>query len=150
YLARIISMPAPSPRASRPDLPPGLVAICARAMAQAPAERYASAADLAADIHRWLGGMAVDALPEHWPQRLGRWLRQHPALPQALASAALLLVVTATVLITNSWAADRSITAVSRANLELEAKSLAEIYQHRINDQPDRVRFASQLPTLRA
>ena len=42
------------PRLVNALIPPNLEAICLQAMAQEPAERYASAADLAVDLQRWL------------------------------------------------------------------------------------------------
>lgn len=38
----------------RPDIPPGLVQICAKLMAKNPADRYASAGALALDLDEWL------------------------------------------------------------------------------------------------
>jgi WD40 repeat protein len=52
---------APSPRAERPDVPKDLDAICRRAMAPHPAERYRTCSELADDLRRWLDGMPVAA-----------------------------------------------------------------------------------------
>ena len=46
--------PAP-PRQLRPDLPRDLEAICLKAMARTPAERYRTAIDFADDLRRFLG-----------------------------------------------------------------------------------------------
>lgn len=143
YLKRIASTATPPAQA-----PPPLAAMAARAMAQRPGDRYPSAADIAADVNRWLAGQAVSAHREGWPQRLARWMRQHPAWTQAAASIALLLMVAASVLITNSWAAERTLQAVGRANLEQEARSLDEIYQSRLDDFAERARVIAQLPVL--
>lgn len=53
--------------------------IAAKASALDPAARYASAADLAADVARWHAGAAVAALPERWPQKLARHYRSYRA-----------------------------------------------------------------------
>jgi hypothetical protein len=145
YLKRIAGNATPAAPAG---VPPALTAVCMRAMARLPGERYASAADLAADVQRWLAGQAVSAYREAWPQRLARWMRQHPALTQAAASIALLLMVAASVVITNSWAAERTLQTVGRANLEQEARSLDEIYQSRLDDFAERARVIAQLPFL--
>jgi serine/threonine-protein kinase len=79
----------PPPRQVRPDTPLALDAICRKAMALRPSDRYASALDLAADIEHWLGDEAVTAYSEPWPARLGRWGRRHRTM---LASAAVLLL----------------------------------------------------------
>jgi serine/threonine-protein kinase len=41
------------PRVLCPEVPPGLEAMCLRAMARDPADRYSSAAELALDVQRW-------------------------------------------------------------------------------------------------
>ena len=46
------------PRELAPELPPGLEAITLRALARAPQERQASAADLGGELRSWLGGEA--------------------------------------------------------------------------------------------
>lgn len=43
-----------------PDAPPGLIAICERAMAREPADRYASAAELAAALEDYLADLSAD------------------------------------------------------------------------------------------
>jgi len=49
-----IHTPPPSPRSFRPDLPPAVEAVILRALAKDPANRYATAADFAAALHRSL------------------------------------------------------------------------------------------------
>ena len=58
-------------------VPRALAAICAKAMAHAPAERYASALELAADVARFLDGLAVAAYPESMFARVGRVVSRH-------------------------------------------------------------------------
>jgi len=48
-------------KALAPDAPDDLVAVCGRALAKDPAQRYASAKELAADIEAWLHGRRVSA-----------------------------------------------------------------------------------------
>ncbi|HEY2910660.1 MAG TPA: serine/threonine-protein kinase [Gemmataceae bacterium] len=50
-----------------PAAPAPLEAIARRCLAKDPRERYASAADLAADLERWLAGDATTAT--HWPRK---------------------------------------------------------------------------------
>jgi serine/threonine protein kinase len=65
------------PRKVRKDVPAALDAICRKAMALRPGDRYATALALAADIEHWLADEPVAAYPEPWPGRLGRWVRWH-------------------------------------------------------------------------
>ncbi len=55
-------------------------AIAARAKADDPDARYASARDLAADVARYLDGLPVTAYRENGFERLGRWLHRNFAL----------------------------------------------------------------------
>ncbi len=47
-VAAVLSGPVPDPRTVRPDLSPALAAVCVRAMAKNPADRFPTAGDLAA------------------------------------------------------------------------------------------------------
>ena len=65
------------PRALNPRIEPALEAICLKAMAVDPAERYLSPAQLAAELECHLAGEPVAAWPERWTDRLRRWMAQH-------------------------------------------------------------------------
>lgn len=77
---------APQPGRLRPGLPKDLEAICLKCLEKKPAKRYASAADLAQDLRRFLAGEPTTARPTKAWQRVLRWSRRRPA------SAALVLV----------------------------------------------------------
>src|SRR5262249_6684065 len=51
----------PPPRQITPAVPRALEAICLKALAREPAQRYPSARDLARDVERWLAGEPVSA-----------------------------------------------------------------------------------------
>src|SRR5262249_42725770 len=53
-LARVGQGDFPPPRAVSPEVPPALEAICLKAMALSPGERYQTPRLLAQDIERWL------------------------------------------------------------------------------------------------
>jgi serine/threonine protein kinase len=53
-LYHTIHQPPPPPRTFRPDIPPALEAICLRAMAKRPEERYPGCRELAEALDRWL------------------------------------------------------------------------------------------------
>jgi serine/threonine protein kinase len=77
---RLVTEGPPRARAVKPTVPRELDAVCARAMARVPADRYASAADLGRDVERWLAGEPVSVYPESWLRRLGRRFRRRPAV----------------------------------------------------------------------
>jgi serine/threonine protein kinase len=61
-----------------------LVAICARAMARRPEDRYATATTLARDVERWLADEPVSVYADPWTVRARRWTRRHPAMSAAV------------------------------------------------------------------
>jgi serine/threonine protein kinase len=79
------------PRTIEPEIAKPLEAICLKAMALAPAERYSSAAALAEDIEHWLADEPISAIPEGALARTARWVRRHKSA--AVAGAAALLLV---------------------------------------------------------
>jgi serine/threonine protein kinase/Tfp pilus assembly protein PilF len=78
------------PRSINPSASAALEAVCLRAMAKRPEDRYQSAGDLAQEVRRFLADEPVEAYPEPWLARAGRLARKHRTL---VASAAVLLVV---------------------------------------------------------
>jgi formylglycine-generating enzyme required for sulfatase activity/serine/threonine protein kinase len=79
-LARVQRGDFPPPRQANGQVPPALAAVCLRAMALRPRDRYATARDLADDVEHWLADEPVRAYREAWSTRMGRWLRRHQTL----------------------------------------------------------------------
>ena len=88
-LRRVAESAPPPPRALNPAMPAALEAICLKAMARTPADRYASAEALATDLRRWLADEPVAAHRESFAVRAGRWARRRRT---AVAAAAAVLV----------------------------------------------------------
>jgi WD40 repeat protein/serine/threonine protein kinase len=84
----------PRPRSIASRIPAALEAICLKAMALRPKQRYASARELAEDLEHWLADEPVTAYPEPAGARLARWGRHHKPLVTG-AAALLLTAVTA-------------------------------------------------------
>lgn len=91
-LRRVIRGEIPPPRTLRSDVPRALEAVCRKAMALKPADRYQSAQALAEDIERWLADEPLAAYREPLLARMQRWGRKHRTL---VTSAAAVSVVTA-------------------------------------------------------
>jgi serine/threonine protein kinase len=82
----------PAPSVVRPTVPRALNAVCLKAMALRPAERYGSAAELKRDIERWLADEPVTAYRDPWTTRVRRWAKSHKTTVTAsLVSTVLLL-----------------------------------------------------------
>ncbi len=79
----------PPPHEVKPSVPRALDAVCRKAMALKPEDRYGSALELAADVERWLADEPVKAWREPWPTRARRWARRHRTVVVGAAAAAL-------------------------------------------------------------
>jgi tetratricopeptide (TPR) repeat protein len=76
-LERIRRGDFPQPRQFKPDVPMSLEAICLKAMALNPEDRYSDCNALAADLERWLADEPVSAWREPFSRQVGRWMRRH-------------------------------------------------------------------------
>ncbi len=99
------------PRAVNQEASRALEAICLKAMARLPNERYQSGRELAEDLERYLAGERVLAYAEPLPARAWRWVRNHKSL--VLSSVAALAVILTALTIT--------VVALSAANVRVRA-----------------------------
>ena len=83
----------PSPRHVKPGAPRALEAICLKAMAERPVDRYATALDLGDDVKRCLADEPVLAWPEPIELRARRWMRRHRTLVTSTAAVLVLSAV---------------------------------------------------------
>ena len=63
--------------ARQPSVPRRLRAIVTRCLSTDPAKRYPDGAALLADITRYRAGLAVEAYPESWLDKIGRWFDRY-------------------------------------------------------------------------
>ena len=106
----------PPARAVNPAVHPALEAVCARAMATRPEDRYADPLALAADIDHWLADEPVSAWRDPIPERVRRWARRNRTL--VMTSAVALVVALAGL--------SAVLVAQSRANWQLRLSRDAE------------------------
>ena len=85
-------LPSP-PRQLDPSLDAALEAVCLKAMANQPEDRYPSCRALADDVERWMADEPVSAWAEPWTRKLLRWLTRHRTGVTGAAAAVLAGVV---------------------------------------------------------
>ena len=95
--------------------------ICLKALHPDPSRRYASAADLADDLERYLGGRPVQARPDGWGYIAGRFARRHRAAVAA-AAVAMIALVSALAITVVSLGSERA----ARADAEAAAARATE------------------------
>ncbi len=86
-----------SPRRQRPDLPRDLETLCLKTLEKQPRHRYATAAELAADLRRFANGEPIAARGLRLATRWGRGLRKrmlaHPRATMSAIAAVLVLIL---------------------------------------------------------
>src|SRR5262245_42214683 len=121
-LQRVQKGAFPPPRTIASHIPAALEAICLKAMALQPKQRYASARELAEDLEHWLADEPVTAYPEPAGARLARWGRHHKSL--VTGAAALLLTAVPALLL--------GLVLLGQANTQIqEQRSQAEQQRQR-------------------
>ncbi|MDP6408175.1 MAG: serine/threonine-protein kinase [Planctomycetota bacterium] len=123
---KILWVDPPSPRELRSKVPLDLAVICGKAMEKDRDRRYASMAELAADLRRHLADEPILARPSGPLVRAAKWARRNPTKSVAAGVAAVALVVISGLAWKLSMQAvllqtERDKLAVS--NLELESKT---------------------------
>jgi serine/threonine protein kinase len=86
-----------APHTVVPAVPRDLEAICLKAIAKRPEDRYDSCAELVEDLRRWRAGEPIAARPIGPAERLGRWARRNPWIAGLAAAAAMLMLIVGTV-----------------------------------------------------
>ena len=144
-LRRIIDSPTPRARSRAPRTPAALDAICAKAMAYQPTERYASASEMATDLERWLADEPVSAHRERWPARAARWARRNKAW---VIGAAVLLIAATIGLAVNTAMVRREkqrTTAALGQTLRAVDQMLTKVGQERLANIPQMSQVRKEL-----
>jgi WD40 repeat protein len=112
----------------QPGVPRDLATICMKCLEKEPARRYASAAELAGDLARFLAGQPIHARPVGVVERALKWARRRPAVAGLGATCALLAVVSFALI---SWQWQEAARARDDGRREL-ARAEHQLYLNRI------------------
>ncbi|MGQ0634567.1 MAG: protein kinase domain-containing protein [Planctomycetaceae bacterium] len=107
------------PRQVNRAIPAELETIVLKALSKTPADRYATAADLAADVQRYLDDQPIHARRPSLVDRARKWSRRHPSV--VVASVLSLTVLAIGLFISNRLISREQLRAESRAD-EAEAQ----------------------------
>jgi len=114
------------PRSLVPAIDRALEAVCLKAMALVPADRYPTPKALGEEVERWMADESVAAYRESWTRTLTRWLTRHRTGVTAVGAAMLVaLAGLGAVLGVQAWA-NGQLTA-KNAELDLEFRREAEV-----------------------
>jgi serine/threonine-protein kinase len=97
--ASLVSSEVPSIRTVAPQLPGELATIVSKCLEREPARRYASAAELAGDLRRYLAGEPIAARPRSLYYRASKRLRRSWRVAAALALAGAALIAVAVLVV---------------------------------------------------
>lgn len=126
-LQKVVASDPVPPSRLQPGIPADLETICLKCLAKEPAGRYASAAELAADLNRFLEGRTIAARPVGAVGRVWRWARRNPAVAGLMSAvAALLVAVTAVSLAAALRFAEMERRARDLADAQTDARRAAE------------------------
>ena len=120
-LHRVITAEPVSPRKTVPAIPRDLEIVCLKCLGKEPHRRYATAAELAADLGRVLAGEPVSARRPGVVERARRWARQNPTRA-ALAAMSVVVAVFAVW----AWSAYRAKVADDRTAAAVEKLAAAD------------------------
>jgi len=121
------------PRALDPSIDRPLEAVCLKAMAFQPGDRYATCRALAEDIERWTADESVSAWREPLTWRARRWARRNRSVVTAGVAALLLVALAATtsaVAIQGARSRERGALAAATKALAAERAAKAEAQEN--------------------
>jgi serine/threonine-protein kinase len=124
-LRLVIDADVAPPRSLRPGLDADLETICLKCLRKKPAERYASAAELADDLERYLRREPIRARPIGPVARLWRVVRRQPVVA-GLAAALMLVAAAGFVLVLLQWLRAEAALALVKHQRDQTQFALAE------------------------
>ncbi|AMV19332.1 serine/threonine-protein kinase [Planctomyces sp. SH-PL14] len=107
-LQQVVHTDPVAPRQWSPQLPRDLETICLKTLSKSPKDRYASGAEMADELQRFLNGEPILARPLGRLERTARWMRRRPTEAGLAVVSVLALVALAVVGVSLSYQSDLS------------------------------------------
>jgi WD40 repeat protein len=120
-IGQLINQDPLSPARLRPRLPADVVTICLKCLEKSPRRRYASAWELAEDLHRFRAGEPIKARPVGPAGRAYRWCLRRPLVAGLLALSAVLALAFVGAVIGYEIQLEQRDAELERKDRELEA-----------------------------
>jgi formylglycine-generating enzyme required for sulfatase activity len=117
-LKQVLEDPPPQPRRLDGRIPRDLETICLKCLEKDPGRRYATAAELAEELRRFLAGTPIHARPVSRVERLWRWCKREPVVAALSGTAIGLLLLVAVVATIGYVQTSRALAEVVRAQKE--------------------------------
>ncbi|HKI36702.1 MAG TPA: serine/threonine-protein kinase [Gemmataceae bacterium] len=143
-LARVQAGDILPPGKVKRSVPPGLDAICRKAMALRPEDRYATAQELAGDVARWLADEPVMGWREPWGERFQRLTRKHAASVAGLGAGLLLMVPLLNIAVQHYTQSFDSLNAMRDTTSAVQAKAQAEIKASQLEGELAKLRSEAE------
>jgi len=144
------------PRQANARVPRALEAVCLKALALKPSDRYLSARALADDVEHWLADEPVSALREPLRDRARRWARRHRTFVTTAAAVLLLGLVGMAAFAAVVGDRNRKLVAANKATRQAEAladarldRAMASIEDYFTGFSADALKGGQLPPTLR-
>ncbi len=138
-LARVTDQEPVSPRRINRAIPADLETIILKSLAKEPQDRYASAADLAADLRCFLESRPIRAKKPTLMERLGKWSRRHKQVVAASLAILLLavmgLAVSNVLIVRERFKTREAYEEVARKQAETAVALKKEAEQRRLAEQ---------------
>jgi tetratricopeptide (TPR) repeat protein len=141
-LGRILVEDPQDPRRLRSRVPDDLAVICLKALEKSPERRYASAADMAADLRCWLTHEPIRARPTGRVRRAAKWVRRHPTWSATAALGLVSMLIMSALVTLEVKAAQAAAEASAEAD---KARTAAELAKEDTRRELERARSVSDL-----
>ena len=154
-ILRRLAFEEPAPlRQLEPSVPDDLETVVLKSLAKEPAERYATAQELADDLRRYLRHEPIRAKKPTWLQRASKWSRRHPAVVRSIMFMLLLLTAGSLLSTWLIWqervrteqALAGEVTERKRANAETRIAQQREAETNAVLEFVERKVFAAARP----